>query len=363
MLTLFLVAGIITTGVLGGCGKNTETESVDLTKVSQETIEEKAKEEGAISSVGMPDDWANWKGSWNTISETYSLEHDDTDMSSAEELSMFENEKDAPTKDIGDVGQAFGKTAVEMGVVQPYKVSTWDSIPDWAKDPDGNWTISYTGTVGCMVNKDKVSETIDSWEDLKNSSAKVTIGDVVRAATPQIAVLSCAYAMGGSADNLDPAFDYFKELAEEGRLDAAAYSQERMDRGEIEVLLAMDFLTLQYRDLTLETNPEQDIECHVMTDGAVQTGYCLVINKYAPHPYAAAQTVEYLLSDEGQIDRARGYARPIRSDVELPDDVKEKLIADEEYKNVIPITDTDMLTEACAEIAQRWEEEIVPLMN
>lgn len=363
MLALVLAAGILTTGMLGGCGKKEETGEVDLTTVSLETIEEKAKEEGAVSSVGMPDDWANWKGSWEAITDTYGIEHDDTDMSSAEELSMFENEKDAPTKDIGDVGQAFGKTAVEMDVVQPYKASTWDSIPDWAKDPDGNWTISYTGTMSSMVNQDKVSETIDSWEALKNSSAKVTVGDVVRGASSQMAVLSCAYAMGGGMDNLDPAFDYFKELAEAGRLDAAEYSQERMSRGEIEVLLTWDYLTLQYRDLALETNPEQNIGCHVMTDGAVQSGYCLVINKYAPHPYAAAQTVEYMLSDEGQIDRARGYARPIRSDVELPDDVKAKLIADEEYENAIPLTDNDAITEACTEIAQRWEEEIVPLMQ
>ena len=363
MLVLVLAMGILTTGIFSGCGQKAQTESVDLTTVDLETIEEKAKEEGEIASVGMPDDWANGQSSWEPITSTYGLEHEDTNMITSEELSMFENEKDAPTKDIGDVGQAFGKTAVEMGVVQPYKASTWDSIPDWAKDPDGNWTISYVGTMSSMVNQDKVPETIDSWEALKNSNAKVTVGDVVRAASSQMAVLSCAYALGGDMDNLDPAFEYFKELAEEGRLDTAEFSQERMNRGEIEVMLTWDYLTLQYRDLTLATNPEQNIECHVMRDGALQSGYCLVINKYAPHPYAAAQTVEYMLSDEGQIDRARGYARPIRSDVELPEDLKAKMIADEEYENAIPLTDTEALTETCTQIAERWEEEIVPLME
>ena len=108
---------------------------------------------------------------------------------------MFDSEKDSPTKDIGDVGQAFGPTAIDMDVVQPYKASTWDSIPDWAKDPDGNWTISYLGTMGALVNTNNVSETIDSWEALKNSSAKITLGDVLRgvpmrwAAMPKISIL------------------------------------------------------------------------------------------------------------------------------------------------------------------------------
>ena len=123
-VSTLLIISILSTGLLSGCGKSSSSESVDLTSVSLDTIKEKAKEEGTISSVGMPDDWANWKGSWENITSTYGLEHDDTDMTSSEELSIFESEKDSPTKDIGDVGQAFGPTAVDMDVVQPYKAST-----------------------------------------------------------------------------------------------------------------------------------------------------------------------------------------------------------------------------------------------
>lgn len=362
-VSTLLVLGVMSSCLLSACGAKPASESVDLTSVSLDTIEEKAKEEGTISSVGMPDDWANWKSSWESISNTYGLEHDDTDMSSAEELSMFDSEKDSPTKDIGDVGQAFGPTAIDMDVVQPYKASTWDSIPDWAKDPDGNWTISYLGTMGALVNKNNVPETIDSWEALKNSNAKITLGDVLRGASSQMAVLSCAYAMGGDAENLDPAFDYFKELASEGRIDVGDGSIERLNRGEIDVLATWDYLTLQYRDIVAENNPDLNMECHIMQDGAVQSGYCLVINKYAPHPYSAALTVEYLLSDEGQIERAEGYARPIREDVTLPDDLKAKMISDDEYTNTIPLTDNDTVTKACSEIASRWEEEIIPLIG
>lgn len=108
-VSTILIISILSTGLLSGCGKSASAESVDLTSVSLDTIKEKAKEEGTISSVGMPDDWADWKDSWESISNTYGLVHDDTDMSSSEELSLFESEKDSPTKDIGDVGQALDR--------------------------------------------------------------------------------------------------------------------------------------------------------------------------------------------------------------------------------------------------------------
>ena len=60
---------------------------------------------------------------------------------------------------------------------------------------------------------------------------------------------------------------------------------------------------------------------------------------------------------------AEGYARPIRSDVELPAELSAKMIPDEEYTNTIPLTDNDAVTAACTEIATRWEEEIIPLMG
>ncbi len=31
------------------------------------TLEAAAKAEGAVNSVGMPDDWANWKGTWEDL--------------------------------------------------------------------------------------------------------------------------------------------------------------------------------------------------------------------------------------------------------------------------------------------------------
>ncbi|RMP03459.1 hypothetical protein ALQ29_05337, partial [Pseudomonas marginalis pv. marginalis] len=77
------------------------------------TLEAAAKAEGAVNSVGMPDDWANWKGTWEDLASKYGLKHIDTDMSSAQEIAKFKAEKDNASADIGDVGAAFGPIAVK----------------------------------------------------------------------------------------------------------------------------------------------------------------------------------------------------------------------------------------------------------
>jgi putative spermidine/putrescine transport system substrate-binding protein len=121
-------------------------------------LEQAAKKEGEVNSVGMPDSWANWKDTWQDLLSKYGLKHVDTDMSSAQEIAKFLAEKDNASADIGDVGAAFGPVAVQKGVTQPYKPTTWDQVPDWAKDKDGMWALAYTGTIAFIIDKSQVKD-------------------------------------------------------------------------------------------------------------------------------------------------------------------------------------------------------------
>ena len=94
---------------------------VDLNALTLDELVEKAKLDGEVNSVGMPDNWANWGETWQELTATYGIAHTDVDMSSAEELAIFESEKANATKDIGDVGQSFGPVAVVQGLAASYK--------------------------------------------------------------------------------------------------------------------------------------------------------------------------------------------------------------------------------------------------
>ena len=67
-------AGLISLA-LAGCGTNTDesaASNVDAND-SLDTIIEKAKTEGEIASVGMPDTWANWVDTWDEIEAEYGI--------------------------------------------------------------------------------------------------------------------------------------------------------------------------------------------------------------------------------------------------------------------------------------------------
>ena len=104
----------------------------------------------------------------------------------------------------------------------------------------------------------------------------------------------------------------------------------------MQVGVVWDFNGLNYRDQIDKTR----FEVLIPSDGSITSGYTTIINKYAKHPNAAKLAREYIFSDAGQINLARGYARPIRAEhLTLPDDVKAKLLPAEQYKNAHPIAD------------------------
>lgn len=370
-LVLFLVAVILTAcGAEAGTSNTSNTGSKEASantsstaqsqQLSLSEIETKAKEEGSVISVGMPDTWANWKDTWADMQSKYALTHSDTDMSSADEIAKFDAEKDKPTSDIGDVGIAFGPVAVDKGVTQPYKTSYWDEIPDWAKDKDGHWIVGYQGSIAFFTNLNKVATPPQSWEDLKNGDYKIIVGDVTKAAQAQMAVLAAAMAYGGDETNIEPGLAYFEDLAKKGRLSNAEASLANIEKGEVEVTLFWDFNALNYRD---QLGGQDKFNVAIPKEGSVVSGYATIINKYAPHPNAAKLTREYILSDDGQINLAKGYARPIRDSVKLPDDVAAKLLPSDAYTNVKPVGDYKAWEETAKQLPQLWQERVLVHMN
>ncbi|ANA82952.1 ABC transporter substrate-binding protein [Paenibacillus glucanolyticus] len=364
-LGLVLSLFVLMLAACGGTDSKEATTSGDTSanpaaeEISVADLEAKAKEEGSVVSVGMPDSWANWKDTWEDLKSKYSLTHTDTDMSSAEEIAKFEAEKDKPTADIGDVGIAFGPVAVDKGVTQAYKTSYWDEIPDWAKDNEGHWIVGYQGSISIFTNTQLVQSAPQSWEDLKNGDYKIIVGDVTKAAQAQMAVLAAAMAYGGDESNIEPGIAYFEELAKKGRLSNAEASLANIEKGEVQVTLLWDFNALNYKDQL----GADKFSVAIPKEGSVVSGYATIINKYAPHPNAAKLAREYILSDEGQINLAKGYARPIRDSVQLPEEVAAKLLSAEAYTNVKPVNDYKVWEETAKTLPQLWQERVLVHMN
>lgn len=374
-----LLASAMAMSILTGCGGGEEKKEpmpevevdpdakvvLNGEEMALSELVKNAQSEGEVQSVGMPDDWADWKDSWEGIKSTYGLAHEDVDMTSAEELSQFAAEKDDPTKDMGDIGLSMTPEAIKQDVIGTFKASTWDQFPDWAKDPEGRWIMTYTGSIAFIANTESTGgKCPTSWKDVEKGDYLVSVGNVLGGAASQVAVLSCALANGGSLEDVQPGIDYFKSLAKDGRLDTGDTTSARMASGEMVCCVGnYDYSVLAWRDNIVAENPDMKLDITIPSDGSVTNGYAQIINKYAPHANAAGLAIEYLCSDEGAIDRARGYARPTKEGVELPSDVADKLLGDDLYENCTNISDVEGLNDACAKIAELWEKEVLPLVR
>ena len=323
---------------------------------SLKELEQAARKQGRLASVGMPDDWANWRGVWADLKRLYGVEHVDSDMSSAEEIAKIEAERGNATVDIGDVGFEFGAIAKARGITRPYKPSTWAQVPDWAKDADGHWALAYTGTIAFAVNTKRVKAVPRSWRALFDSTARVLIGEVGRAAQANAGVLSAAIALGGDETRLAPALAAFAPLARQHRLVTTNAQPALMERAEADVFVLWDFNALSYRDKIPNAG---DYEILIPSDGSVTSGYTTILNRNAPHPDAAMLAREYIFSDAGQIQLARGNARPIRADsLALPEDVRRKLIDGKQYAKARAVRPA-VWTEEVRKLPRAWQHEVM----
>jgi putative spermidine/putrescine transport system substrate-binding protein len=278
-----------------------------------------AKAEGTLTTVALPHDWCNYGGMLEGFKAKYGLEVNELnpDAGSADELEAIRANKgntgpQAP--DVIDVGFSFGPAAKDEGLTQPYKVSTWDSIPDNVKDPDGHWYGDYYGVLSFAVNADIVTEPPADWEDLLKpefANAVALAGDPRASNQAILGVYAAGLSRGGAggADAAEKGLGFFAELNEAGNFVPVIGKSGTLAQGATPIVVWWDYNALSGRD-ALNGNPP--IEVVVPKTGVLAGVYVQAISAYAPHPNAAKLWMEYLYSDEGQLGWLKGYCHPIR---------------------------------------------------
>jgi len=322
-----------------------------------------AQKEGMLTTIALPHDWCNYGEAIETFKAKYGIEVNELnpDGGSADEIEAIKANKDnkgPQAPDVIDVGVGFGPQLIEEGLVMPYKVSTWDTIPADAKDADGYWYGDYYGVLAFEVNKDAVQNVPQDWADLLKPEYKGQValsGDPRASAQAQMSVYAAALANGGTLDNVEPGLDFFKKLNEVGNFVPVIAKQSTVAKGETPVIMRWDYNALADKE-ALAGNPE--IEVVIPKTGVIAGVYIQAISAYAPHPNAAKLWMEFLYSDEGQLIWLKGGCHPIRyNDLAarnaIPDEIAAKLPPAEAYaKAVFPTI--EQINNAKAVIAEKW---------
>ena len=303
------------------------------------TIEEiaaKAKEEGKVNLIALPDTWANYRGIIDSFVEKYGIEAPvmNPDASSADELTAVETLRGQPDMpEVLDIGPSFVEQAKAAGYLESYKPVVWDEIPESLKGEDGTWVGSYYGVLAIATNATIQPNVPKTWADLKKPEYKgqVTInGDPREAGAAFAAVVAAALANGGSYDDIMPGLEYFAELKKLGNLQTIDVTEAAVLSGEVPIALDWTYNFPGLRPALEEAG--FDFQVIVPSDGVYGGYYAQSVVTEAPHPCAARLWLNHLVSDEGALGYLEGGAIPARYAALL----EKGLISDEIAANLPP---------------------------
>ena len=321
-----------------------------------------AKAEGALTVIALPHDWCNYGGTIDAFKAAYpgiTVNELSPDAGSGDEVEAIKANKDnkgPQAPDVIDVGLSFGPSAKAAGLIQPYKVSTWDTIPAGVKDADGFWYGDYYGVMTFEVNTAVVKNVPQDWSDLLKPEYK---GQIALAGDPRTsnqaiqAVYAAALANGGSLDNAQPGLDFFKKLNDMGNFVPVVAKPATIDQGATPITMRWTYNALAHRDKAAG-NPK--IEVVVPKSGRFAGVYVQAISAYAPHPNAAKLWMEFLYSDAGQNTWLKGYCNPVRFD-----DMKARGVIPADVLAALPDTagavfpTLDQLNKAKDLITKNWD--------
>jgi putative spermidine/putrescine transport system substrate-binding protein len=271
------------------------------------------KTEGTVNIIATPPDWANYGQMISDFTAKYGIkvQSDQPDADSQTEINTAQQLAGTGRQpDLFDLGTVVALAHTDM--YAPYQVATWKDIPDVNKEPTGLWVNNYTGfmTIGFDSKLGDITKVSDL-ADPKYHGKVALNGDPLKASAGFNGVVMASLANGGSADNIAPGVDFFKNLATIGNLIPVDPNPGTIAAGTTPIVI----------DWTYNNNAQTPVlapkgitwKAVVPSDAApVAAFYNSAINKDAAHPAAARCWMEYIFSDAGQNTWLKGFALPVR---------------------------------------------------
>ncbi|MEV6813058.1 ABC transporter substrate-binding protein [Micromonospora sp. NPDC051296] len=293
-------------------GAATATSAADFGGMDKLIAE--AKKEGQLNVIALPPDWANYGEIIKTFSDKYGIKVNSAqpDASSQEEINAADQLKgQATAPDVFDLGTAVALANVAR--FAPYKVATWDDVPDALKEAGGAWINDYGGYMSIGYDAAKVPAPQNVTDLLKPEyKGKVALnGDPTQAGAAFSGVVMAALGNGGSADDIAKGVDFFGQLKKAGNFLPVDPTPATIESGQTPVVIDWDYLNVAQGK---KLQGKLDWKTVVPANAVLGSYYVQAINVDAPHPAAARLWQEFLYSDEGQNLWLKGGARPVRAE-------------------------------------------------
>ncbi|MGF1502801.1 MAG: ABC transporter substrate-binding protein [Paracoccaceae bacterium] len=302
-----------------------------------------------------PPQWADWASMLEAIERELGISMPHDNKNSGQTLSQLLAERENPVADIAYYGVTFGIKAAAEGVVEAYRPTGFDEIPEGLKDADGRWFTVHQGTLGLFVNVDALAgaPVPECWADLTKPDYAGLVGylDPSSAFVGYAGAVAVNRAFGGDLDNFDPAIEFFQSLAENDPIVPKQTSYARVVSGEIPILFDYDFNAYRGK-YTEDGNFEFVLPC----EGSVVVPYVMSKVANSPNPELAERMLDFIMSDAGQAIWTNAYLRPARP-IELPEEVASRFLPASDYERATPV-DYAKMEQVQAGFGERYLAEV-----
>lgn len=169
-----------------------------------------AKKEGSLNTIALPSDWANYGELIDGFEKKYGIKVtvENPDGTSQDEIDAIkEHRRDGRAPDVIDVGGSFARSAAKQGLLAPYMVVPWDSIPEDQKDPHARWYNNYGGYISIGCDAKRVDTCPATFADLRKPEYKGKIalnGDPTQSGSAFAGVYAAALANGVPSTTSSP---------------------------------------------------------------------------------------------------------------------------------------------------------------
>ena len=194
------------------------------------------------------------------------------------------------------------------GMLEKYQPTVFNEILNPFDDYDGSFTAARLGTLGIVINTEKVSTPPAGWEEIATSP---TYKDAFGIADP--ALSGTAYM---SVALLEKQFgwDYFVRLHDNGAIKSKGSGRVVDDtaNGTLNACLGVDYITASKIDKGAPLKM-------IALQEKIMVPSPIAIFKDADHKESAKKFVDYVLSQEAQQKVANAGTVPVRTDVTMPE--------------------------------------------
>ncbi|MBB5076280.1 ABC transporter substrate-binding protein [Nonomuraea endophytica] len=346
----------------GGVDAKAATSAADFGGFDK--LVEAAKKEGNLHVIALPPDWANYGEIIKTFEAKYGIkiESEDPDAASADEINAVKTRKGQDrAPDVLDLGQSFAISGAKEGLFAPYKVQSFDKIPEGQKEATGLWTNDYGGYVSIGCDAKKITNCPTSFKDLLKPEYKGKVamnGNPTKSGSAFAGVYAAAISNGGSFGDIQPGIEFFKQLKAAGNYNPVETTPATIEKGETQISIDWDYNNAAYAPQMATKG--LDWKVNVPSDGKYFQMYAQAINKDAPHPAAARLWQEYLYSAEGQNLYLKGFARPVLLPVMTTDGSVDKAAAEKlpQVEGTPTFPTPEQVDAAKAKLAEGWDAAI-----